>query len=203
MGRGNAPRLGRGRLARARSSATTVATSPDGSTTATASGNDVRLERSDGTSSDLVGHRLKVTSVAFSPDGTRLLSASRDHDVILWDVATGKQLRVLRGHFGAVSDARFSPDGRWIVTAGPRSVGLWWGSEGELVRLLSGPPGPFTAVSLLPDSRTIVASSARRRRQHVRLPDLRRDPRAALARGRAARGDGRELTPEERELYFG
>jgi WD40 repeat protein len=180
----------------------TTTTSPDGDTTATASGNDVLLERADGTTSNLTGHRLKVTSVAFSPDGTRLLSASRDHDVILWDVATGKQLRVLRGHFGTVSDARFSPDGRWIVTAGPRTVGLWWGSEGELVRLLTGPPGPFTAVSFLPGSRTIVASSAGDVvsaydcRICGEIPDL-----LTLADERLA-GTGRELTPEERELYF-
>ena len=71
------------------------------------------------------------------------MTASRDRDAILWDVASGKALRVLRAHFNAVSDARFSPDGRWIVTAGPRSVGLWKASTGELVRLLRGPTGPI------------------------------------------------------------
>ncbi len=63
---------------------------------------------------------------------------------------------MLRGHFGEVSDARFSPDARWIVTAGPRSVGLWKASDGELTRLLFGPTGPFTAAAFLDDSRTIV-----------------------------------------------
>lgn len=181
---------------------TTAATSPDGQATATATGRAIRLERANGSASDLIGHRLRVTSVSFSPDGKRLLSASRDHDVILWDVATGKQLRVLRGHFNTVSDARFSPDARWIATAGPRSVGLWRADDGDLVRLLFGPVGPFTAAAFLPDSRTIVASSA----GHVEssydcrvcgeIPELLAYADELLAL------TGRQLTPEERELYF-
>ncbi|HET6623697.1 MAG TPA: hypothetical protein VFG70_04145, partial [Gaiellaceae bacterium] len=127
----------------------------------------------------------------------------RDRDAILWDVASGKALRVLRAHFNAVSDARFSPDGRWIVTAGPRSVGLWEAATGELVRLLYGPPGPYTAVSFTPDSRTIlaVAGNGVTARYDCRIcggvPEL-----VALAAERLA-ATGRQLTPQERELYLG
>jgi WD40 repeat protein len=179
------------------------ATSPDGQLSARAVGRVLRLERGDGTTADLVGHELAVTSVAFSPDGQRLLSAGRDRNAILWDVASGQPLRVLRAHFGTVSDARFSPDGRFIVTAGPRSVGLWKASTGELVKLLGSPEGPFTAVAFRPDSRTIVALSG----DHVvsvydcrvcgELPEL-----LELADERLA-ATGRALTPEERELYLG
>ena len=46
-------------------------------------------------------------------------SAGRDHDVIVWDVASGEQVhRFAEAHSASVADARFSPDGRWIVTAG-------------------------------------------------------------------------------------
>ncbi|HZN22123.1 MAG TPA: WD40 repeat domain-containing protein, partial [Gaiellaceae bacterium] len=175
--------------------------SPHGDATATIDERRIRLERADGTESDLAGHERVVTSVAFSPDGRRLLSASRDRDAILWDVASGKALRVLRAHFGPVSDARFSPDGRWIVTAGPRSVGLWKASTGELVSLLEGPPGPFTAVAFTPDSRTIVARSERGAVSRYRcrvcdgIPGL-----LELADERLAE-TGRRLTPQERELY--
>jgi WD40 repeat protein len=179
-----------------------VATSADGAT-ATVDEEVVRVQRGDGTEAELSGHRLGVTSVAFSPDGERLVTAGRDHDVILWGVESGKPLLVLRGHFGAVSDARFSADGRWIVTAGPRSVGLWRADDGELTRLLFGPEGPFTAATFLPDSRTIVAVTADGvvRAYECRIcgeiPEL-----LALADERLA-ATGRELTPEERELYLG
>ena len=144
-----------------------------------------------------------ISSVAFSPDGKRLVTAGRDHDVILWDVESGQPLRVLRGHFGSVADARFSPDGRWIVTAGPRSVGVWKAADGELTRLLFGPQGPFLAAEFLPDSRTIVT---RTEDGVVSTYDCRIcgeiDELLQLADERLA-ATGRELTPEERALYLG
>ena len=176
--------------------------SSDGAT-ATIDGKEVHLVREDGTTTTLSGHRLAVTCAGFSPDGERLVTAERDGDLILWDVEFGRALRTLRGHFGAVADARFSPDGRWIVSAGPRSVGLWRAVDGKLTRLLFGPEGPFTAVAFLDDSRTIVARteagdvSAYDCRICGDIPEL-----LALADERLA-GTGRELTPEERELYLG
>ncbi len=172
-----------------------------GDVTVRGDGSTVTVTRADGETQELDGHRLAVTSVAFSPNGRRLVSAGRDSDVILWDVRTGTALRRLRGHFGPVSDARFSPDGRWIVSAGPRSVGLWRASDGRLVRLLVGPEGPFRAVSFRDDSRTIVARSED---GTVSVYDCRIcggvSELVTLADERL-RATGRELTPEERELY--
>ena len=37
----------------------------------------------------LTGHRDRVRSAAFSRFGGLLATASRDHDVRIWDVATG------------------------------------------------------------------------------------------------------------------
>ena len=76
----------------------------------------------------LRGHGDLVNTVSFSPDGRLLVSAGRDHDVIVWDVASGEIVhRFSEAHSGSVADARFSPDGRWIVTAGPGrpACGTW------------------------------------------------------------------------------
>ncbi len=171
--------------------------------TATADGTNVRLERGDGSTQDLEGHRLAVTALGFSPDGARLVTASRDSDAILWDASSGSVLRRLRGHFGEVSDARFSPDGRWIVTAGPRSVGLWRASDGRLIKLLAGPAGPFVAAEFQADSRTVVARTedgtvvAYDCRLCAGIPEL-----LELADERLG-ATGRQLSAEELELYLG
>jgi len=47
-------------------------------------------------------------------------------------------LHVLSGHFGTVGAVAFSPDGRWVVTAGPISAGLWPTPTGRLLFYLLG-----------------------------------------------------------------
>ncbi len=39
---------------------------------------------------------------------------------------------MLEGHAGSVSSAAFSADGRWVVTAGPRTAGIWATNESDL-----------------------------------------------------------------------
>jgi WD40 repeat protein len=65
----------------------------------------------------LAGHTHAVGECAFSPDGSRILSASSDHTLKLWDAHTGASLATLWGHTSAVLACAFSPDGRRIVSA--------------------------------------------------------------------------------------
>jgi WD40 repeat protein len=89
----------------------------------------------------LIGHRNALTSARFSPDDRLVATASVDHDVRLWNTRTGTLARpVLGAHFGSVSDARFSDDGRWLVSAGPGSAGLWQVRTHRLIALLRGRP---------------------------------------------------------------
>jgi WD40 repeat protein len=73
----------------------------------------------------LQGHKDLVTSVHFDRSGQRLVTTSADGDAIVWDAGSGARLQLLRGNAQATNDAGFSPDGRWVVTAGPFSAGLW------------------------------------------------------------------------------
>jgi WD40 repeat protein/tRNA A-37 threonylcarbamoyl transferase component Bud32 len=78
----------------------------------------------------LTGHSRWLNAVAYSPDGTRLASASQDETVKLWDAATGRLLRTLRGHKGEVRAVCFGPDGR-LASAGQDGDILLWDRAGD------------------------------------------------------------------------
>ncbi|HEX7222120.1 MAG TPA: WD40 repeat domain-containing protein, partial [Candidatus Limnocylindrales bacterium] len=173
-----------------------------GGAEAEVTGSAVRLRRAGG-ETVLRGHADLVNAVAFSPDGQLLVTAGRDHDVIVWDVSSGQIVhRFSEAQSGSVTDARFSPDGRWIVTAGPISARLWNVDDGRPLTFLYGPKPTLTAVGFEPDSRTVVSrESSGVVRRYVcdlcgGLEEL-----SALAESRLE-ATGRQLTAEERSRYL-
>jgi WD40 repeat protein len=126
----------------------------------------------DQSSKVLRGHTDKITCVALSPDGRRALSTSDDRTVREWDLATGKQLRVLKDHTDYTLSAAYLPGGDQALTAGG---GLWKGSHFSLgsdfalrwwtlgdmpgARTLSGHAGPVWAIAISQDGKTAVTGS--------------------------------------------
>ena len=167
---------------------------PDGAT-AEIRKNTVVL-RADGRRTLLEGHRDRVRAVEFSPDGALLATASRDHDVRIWDGTTGEGLRPLQ-HNSEVRDASFSPDGRWLVSAAFRAA-LWDPRSGLIVVRLQGHEGPVTAALFDESGRRVVTGGVDgtvRTYDCDVCGDL--DELLAIADRRLA-VTGRELTPEER-----
>jgi len=64
--------------------------------------------------------------LALSPDGTRLSAQTNDHKIGLWEVASGRQLLSLTGHYSGVYQLRFSPDGKWLETGDVKDKVLLW-----------------------------------------------------------------------------
>jgi WD40 repeat protein/serine/threonine protein kinase len=63
----------------------------------------------------LTGHQDFVNRFSLSPDGRRLVTASGDRTVRLWDLASGES-RVLEKRAGAVTDVAFSRDGKLVFS---------------------------------------------------------------------------------------
>ena len=57
----------------------------------------------------LAGHTDFVRGCAFSPDGSRIVSASVDKTLRVWDAATGAELATLAGHAGSVNELCLQP----------------------------------------------------------------------------------------------
>src|SRR6185295_16528365 len=66
---------------------------------------------------DLVGHAGSVTACAVTPDGRQVVSASEDHTLKVWDLATGCVEATLAGHTNGVTACAVTPDARRLVSA--------------------------------------------------------------------------------------
>jgi len=65
----------------------------------------------------LAGHTSRVTGVVLTADGRWALSASGDHTVKVWDLATGQERLCLAGHRSQVNGVAVTADGRWALSA--------------------------------------------------------------------------------------
>ena len=74
-----------------------------------------------------LGSRFKVggypTVVLFTPDGSRIVSASEDDTIRIWDAATYELQRTLPAE--RVMCLAISPDGKTLIGGGKDSIRLW------------------------------------------------------------------------------
>jgi eukaryotic-like serine/threonine-protein kinase len=104
-----------------------------------------------------------VEDVAFSPDSKTLALASREGNVQLLDVASGK-LETLKGHSSAANAVAFSPDGRTLASgSSDRTVRLWnVQTRRQLMQLDSGRVelGPVRTLAFSPDGKHLLAGGS-------------------------------------------
>ena len=91
--------------------------------------------------------------MAFSADSRFVGTTSYDQDARIWRVDDGSLVHRL-SHLAVASGVAFSPDGAWVVTAGPQRAVLWDMRTGNRVLKLAG-TGRFLAVAFSADGRAI------------------------------------------------
>lgn len=64
--------------------------------------------------------------IALTGDGKLLATSGADHAVVLFELATGKEVRRLRGHKGPITALAFTPDGQTLASGSQDTTVLLW-----------------------------------------------------------------------------
>lgn len=114
-------------------------------------------------------HTATIVRIAADRDGRWLVSASQDKTVRLWDLVTGRMVRVLRppigeGKEGELYSVALSPDGGLVACAGWTELGSNQGftvyvfsrADGRLVDRIEGLPNTVGQLAFSPDGRMLA-----------------------------------------------
>jgi hypothetical protein len=108
----------------------------------------------------LQGHTNAVTAVALAPNGCRVVSASYDKTLRVWDLEKGGTILTLQGHTNAVTAVALSPDScRVISGCEDKTLRVWDLEKGETIRTLQGHTSAVAALASTPDGRRVVSGS--------------------------------------------
>jgi WD40 repeat protein/uncharacterized protein YjbI with pentapeptide repeats len=106
------------------------------------------------------GHHGAVSCCAWSPDGERIVSASDDQTLRIWDAASGSSLLRMEGHKGGVLGCAWSPDGKRIVSASSdKTLRIWDAASGSSLVRMEGHQGGVRGCAWSPNGERIVSAS--------------------------------------------
>lgn len=109
----------------------------------------------------LTGNSEGITVLAFSPAGTTLASGGLDGKIHLLDIATGRELKTLRGPESTVTTLTFAVDGTFLASGEENRTLRYWnslvGEEIENFRLESRAIG---ALAFSPTTRFLAIGDA-------------------------------------------
>jgi WD40 repeat protein len=135
-----------------------------------------------------------IDCLVFSGDGKWLMTAGGwDHSARLWDVASGKQLRVFQARADEVISLSISDDGKRLATGsggggkyrpGARNAQVWDLAAGKQLQVFKGHTSSVRAVSLSPDGKRLLTGSED---DTVRLWDVATGREIRILKGRTAR----------------
>lgn len=112
------------------------------------------------------GHNAPVTAVSWHPQGSRLVSASYDTSLKIWNVMTEELLYTLRDHTHYVRCVSWSPDGKYIASGGDdRHLRIWKYNDKNnnwslFMKATEALPGWIYAICWHPDSNGIFCGDS-------------------------------------------
>ena len=145
---------------------------------------------------ELIGHTGFVNACAVTPDSRRIISASDDRTLKVWDLDSGRLLDTFEGHTGRVTACAVTGDGRRIVSASDdRTLRVWDVDRGRLLGTLDGHTDAVAGCAVTPDGRRVVSASAD---QTLRVWDPETGRAVAILEGHTRRVNACAVTPDGR-----
>jgi WD40 repeat protein len=102
---------------------------------------------------------VEAVSVAFSPDHQTIATGLRDGTVRIWELFSGRQLKILKGPTSGLRAIRYSSNGQYIAAGGHDAVlHLWDTDTGEEIKTFEGHQGLIESVRFSPNNKRIVTA---------------------------------------------
>jgi len=74
----------------------------------------------------LKGHNSPISAIAVTPDGKKIISASFDNTIKIWDIQSRKEIYTFTAHDQSISDITVTLDGKKIISASrDKTVKVW------------------------------------------------------------------------------
>jgi len=106
------------------------------------------------------GHSNVINFMSFSPDATKVITASDDKTLKLWDVNTGKEMGTFIGHCDSVIGCAFSPDGKKVLSASrDKTLKGWDVNNFAEILTFTGHVGAITACAIHPNGIWLLSAS--------------------------------------------
>jgi WD40 repeat protein len=108
----------------------------------------------------LEGHTNEINCVAITPDCKRAITGSRDKTCIIWDLITGKAIKILNGHTSYVTAVAITPDGKKAISGSWDNTCIVWDLEtGKSFNNPQNNTSPISAIALVPDGKMAISIS--------------------------------------------
>ncbi|MDQ2936230.1 MAG: caspase family protein [Acidobacteriota bacterium] len=107
------------------------------------------------------GQKKSKNQKALDPDDfMKNMKVEAIGQVVLWDVATGRELGALKGHGKGVTQVAFSRDGRLLASSSTdNTIKIWDVATRRELRTLTGHTANIDSMDFSPDSRLLASAS--------------------------------------------